>query len=87
MSSAVEEAQEQARPRTANWLTRRIQSSRQFIHDVRLEMKKVTWPTREDVYSTTLVTILVVFFFGYFLWGTNRALSYLVEGLISKFSK
>ena len=30
-------------------VTGAYQDSRQFLHDVRVEMKQVTWPTREDV--------------------------------------
>jgi preprotein translocase SecE subunit len=44
-----------------------VQDTRQFLHDVRVEMKQVTWPTREDVFSTTGVVIATVFFFGVFL--------------------
>jgi preprotein translocase subunit SecE len=31
-------------------------------------MRQVTWPSREDVISTTGVVIATVFFFGVFLW-------------------
>ena len=41
--------------------------TRDFLHEVRVEMKQVTWPTREDVVSTTGVVIATVFFFGVFL--------------------
>ena len=44
-----------------------VQDTRQFLHDVRVEMKQVTWPTRDDVISTTGVVIATVFFFGVFL--------------------
>ena len=44
-----------------------IQDTRDFLHDVRVEMKQVTWPTREDVVATTGVVIATVFFFGVFL--------------------
>ncbi|HYW99093.1 MAG TPA: preprotein translocase subunit SecE [Candidatus Elarobacter sp.] len=37
------------------------------MHDVRVEMKQVTWPSREDVVSTTWVVIATVAFFGAFL--------------------
>ena len=30
-----------------------IQDTREFLHNVRLEMKQVTWPSREEVISTT----------------------------------
>jgi preprotein translocase subunit SecE len=39
-----------------------------FLHDVRVEMKKVNWPSRADVWSTTIVVIVTVAFFAtYFL--------------------
>jgi preprotein translocase subunit SecE len=44
-----------------------IANTREFLHDVRVEMKQVTWPSREDVISTTGVVVATVFFFGVFL--------------------
>lgn len=43
----------------------------QFYHDVKLEMRKTTWPTRNEVWSTTLVVIIAVIFFGFYLWGVD----------------
>ncbi len=48
-------------------VTGSIESTREFLHDVRVEMKQVTWPSREDVISTTTVVIATVAFFGVFL--------------------
>jgi preprotein translocase subunit SecE len=48
-------------------VTGTIASTREFLHDVRVEMKQVTWPSREDVISTTWVVIATVAFFGVFL--------------------
>jgi preprotein translocase subunit SecE len=48
-------------------LTGTIAGTREFLHDVRVEMKQVTWPSREDVISTTWVVIATVAFFGVFL--------------------
>jgi preprotein translocase subunit SecE len=65
-------------------VTGTVQDTREFLHDVRVEMKQVTWPSREDVVSTTGVVIATVFFFGVFLaivdWlvqmGVGRVISY-----------
>ena len=38
-------------------VTGTIQGTREFLHDVRVEMKQVTWPNRDDVISTTTVVI------------------------------
>ena len=48
-------------------VTGTVHDTREFLHDVRVEMKQVTWPSREDVVSTTGVVIATVFFFGAFL--------------------
>ena len=48
-------------------VTGTYQDTRNFLHDVRVEIKQVTWPSREDVVSTTGVVIATVFFFGVFL--------------------
>ena len=39
-----------------------------YLRDVRLEAKKVTWPSRKEVTNTTLVVILAVVFFGFYLF-------------------
>ena len=60
-----------------------VQDTREFLHDVRVEMKQVTWPSREDVISTTGVVIATVFFFGVFLaivdWVVQRGVSYIFK--------
>jgi preprotein translocase subunit SecE len=48
-------------------VTGSIERSKEFLHDVRVEVKQVTWPSREDVISTTGVVIATVAFFGVFL--------------------
>ena len=42
-----------------NW----IESTRAYLGDIRSEMKRVTWPNRERVQSTTVVVIVAVFIF------------------------
>jgi preprotein translocase subunit SecE len=39
-----------------------------FLKDSRAELKKVTWPSRKEVTSTTLVVIVATIFFGFFLF-------------------
>ena len=42
-----------------NW----IENTRSYLSDIRSEMKRVTWPNRERVQSTTVVVIVSVFIF------------------------
>jgi len=50
-----------------------LQNTTEFFHDVRVELKKVTWPSREDVTSTTGVVIATVAFFA-FIWQLSNGL-------------
>ena len=40
-----------------------IESTRSYLGDIRSEMKRVTWPNRTRVQSTTMVVIVSVFIF------------------------
>jgi len=66
-------------------VTGSLANMREFLHDTRVEMKQVTWPSREDVVSTTWIVVVTVAFFGVFLWlvdlGVNRA----VQAIFKKF--
>lgn len=58
---------------------------KQFFHDVRSEMSKVVWPTRQDVISTTVVVIITVAFFGVFFLGTDSFFGWLETVVLNHF--
>jgi len=64
-------------------VTGTVAGTREFLHDVRVEMKQVTWPSREDVVATTWVVVATVAFFGVFLWlvdlGVQRGVQYIFD--------
>ncbi len=62
-----------------SWPGRKIGEGRAFLQEVRGELKKVTWPSRKEVYSTTLVVIATSIFFGFYLWGLDIVLSRALE--------
>jgi preprotein translocase subunit SecE len=43
----------------------------QFIHDVRVEMKRVSWPSLNEVKNTTIITIVAVIFFAVYLFAVD----------------
>ena len=47
----------------------------QFLHDVRAELKRVSWPTRQHVQNTTLITLVAVAFFAAYLFAVDQALA------------
>jgi len=39
-----------------------------FLSEVRAEMKKVSFPSREEVIGTTVVVLVTSFIFAFYLW-------------------
>ncbi|PLX86817.1 MAG: preprotein translocase subunit SecE [Desulfuromonas sp.] len=56
-----------------------IGNTSKFLTDVKVELKKVTWPTRKDTYASTLVVIVLVLVSAAFLGGVDVILSRLVR--------
>jgi|JI102314A2RNA_FD_contig_31_748080_length_1282_multi_3_in_0_out_0_2 preprotein translocase subunit SecE len=52
-----------------------------FYHDVVSEMKKVSWPTQQEVINTTMVVIVAVFFFAFYMFAADIVLTYFIKGL------
>ena len=62
-----------------------LSNSRNFLTEVRNEMRRVTWPSRKEVYATTVVVILTSAFFGIYLWSLDVALSAAVNWVFRQF--
>ena len=60
-------------------------NSRTFLTEVRNEMRRVTWPSRREVYATTVVVILTSAFFGLYLWTLDLALNWGINWIFRRF--
>jgi preprotein translocase subunit SecE len=56
---------------------------RSFLHDVRVEMKQVNWPSRADVISTTIVVTVTVAFFGVYFFLTDSIFTRIIGWLMA----
>ena len=60
----------------------------QFYHDVQDEMRKVTWPDRNQLKDTTIKIIIFVLFIGAVIGAIDLILQLiLVQGIPSLFSR
>lgn len=59
-----------------------IARGREFLDEVRNEMRKVTSPSRAEVQTTTTVVILTVFAFAAFFYVVDSVLGYLLKALL-----
>ena len=62
-----------------------IQNTKTFLQETRVEMKKVTWPTRDDVVATTGVVLATVAFFAVYLFFVEQGATWLITRLLHKF--
>ena len=53
----------------------------QFLHDVRAEMRRVSWPTFNEVKNTTIITLIAVIFFAVYLFLVDRIWTFLLTQL------
>jgi preprotein translocase SecE subunit len=54
---------------------------RQFLHDTRAEMRRVSWPGATLVKNTTLITLVAVVFFALYLFAIDRVWAFLIDRL------
>ena len=59
--------------------------SRSFLAGVRNEMSRVTWPSRREVWATTIVVIITSILFGVYLWSVDLVLSSALRALFQYF--
>jgi preprotein translocase subunit SecE len=56
-----------------------LQKAKQFFREVRVELKKVTWPSRKETIASTSVVLITVFLVAFFLGIVDLGLSRLIK--------
>ena len=52
-----------------------VEKAIQFLREVKQEMDRVTWPTKEEVKGATVVVIIVVILIGFFIGLVDKILT------------
>ena len=56
-----------------------IQKIVNFVKDVRVEMAKVSWPSKDQLKGQTIIVICVTMFFAVFIFGIDHLLGRLLS--------
>ena len=64
-----------------------IDSTREYFTDIRSEMRRVTWPNRKQVESTTLIVILSVFAFAAYFEVVDKVVNLTVQRTLDSLTK
>ena len=59
-----------------------IGKSIQFLREVKVELKKVTWPSRKQTLGSTAVVIVLVLIISFFLGATDMGLTAVLRGVL-----
>jgi len=79
MAKAASLSSDNSEPnRITGWFTH----TRDFLRDVRAEMRKVVTPTRAEVQSTTIVVLVTVFAFAGFFYVVDSVLDHALRVLL-----
>ena len=60
----------------------KFEGGKQFLREVKTELKKVTWPSRRDTLAGTAVVLVTVLILGFFLGIADSLLSYIIKALL-----
>ncbi|MCK5454614.1 MAG: preprotein translocase subunit SecE [Calditrichia bacterium] len=56
-----------------------IKKAKQFLEDVRVEMKKVVWPEREQLINSTVIVVVISALFTLFIFFTDTIISRIIN--------
>ena len=68
-----------------NWFSAKWNRTKKFFREIRSELNKVVWPTKEQVIKNALVVAGCVLVVGLFIWLFDFFASVLINGLIGLF--
>ncbi|HUI54334.1 MAG TPA: preprotein translocase subunit SecE [Bryobacteraceae bacterium] len=66
-----------------NW----VQRAKDYVNELKLEMRRVSWPNRKQVEGTTAVVIFSVFAFAAYFFVVDKIMEQGVNGVLRFFSK
>ena len=76
-----------AEAKKKNWFARAWGGICRYFRELRSELKKVVWPTPQQVLKNTLIVAACVLVVGIFIWVFDLVAQFGVNGLISLLSK
>jgi preprotein translocase subunit SecE len=58
------------------------QAFSKLVSEARLEIRKVVWPTRQELTQTTMIVVAFVLFVALVLWGVDSLVGWIVSSII-----
>jgi len=55
---------------------------RDYVADIRVEMKRVTWPGKQEIYGTTVMVLITTVLLGFYFWACDQAFLRIVAKIL-----
>ena len=62
-------------------------ATKEYVQELQMEMRRVTWPNWKQVRATTLVVIIAVFIFAAYFFVVDNIIAQLITKLFNAFAK
>jgi len=69
----------------AVWVSLQTVKGKSFaklVSEARMEIRKVIWPTKQELMQTTLIVVVFVLFVALILWGVDSLIGWVVSSII-----
>ena len=63
-----------------------LKKTQTFVEEVQVEMRRVTWPDREQLRNATIVILIFVIIIAFIIGAMDAAFSWLVRSIVGLFS-
>ncbi len=61
----------------------KIAQLKQFFEESKVELKKVTWPSRKETIATSVAVLVLVFVMSIYLWLVDLGFSQAIQAILS----
>ncbi len=63
-----------------------VKKTQTFVEEVQVEMRRVTWPDREQLRNATIVILVFVIILAFIIGAMDATFSWLVRSIVDLFS-
>ncbi len=74
-----------AEAKKQNWLQRQWSTLKTWTHDIKVELKKVHWPKRDELVKACVSVLLCVVIVGVFVWVLDGLAAAVISALLRLF--
>jgi preprotein translocase subunit SecE len=67
------------------WRTGQLLRLTNYVQETKEELKKCTWPSRDELKGSTFVVLLSILALGVFTVGVDLVMTFIVKGITSGF--